>query len=244
MSSTLGPEVLFHVSSFNVTNTFIVTLLVDFLLLFLVYKATRKMSLYPGRLQNIMETVVETFYSFTEQIAGERAKSIFPWFITFFIFIFASNLAGLLPGFGTIGITEGGHKLVPLFRASTSDFNTTFALAVVSLCATHVLSIRYSGVLHYFQRFFSFNPILLFVGMLEIVSELTKLFSLSFRLFGNIYAGEVVLGTVSSIFAFLAPVPFLMLEGLVALVQALVFSILTMVFMSILTTPHLQGGEH
>ena len=79
---------------------------------------------------------------------------------------------------------------------------------------------------------------LLFVGILELVSEVTKLFSLSFRLFGNIFAGEVVLHTISSLFAFVAPIPFLLLEGIVAFVQALVFAMLTMVFMSILTTPH------
>ena len=90
----------------------------------------------------------------------------------------------------------------------------------------------------------SFNPILLFVGILELVSEFTKLISLSFRLFGNIYAGEVVLVTISSLAAFIAPIPFLLLESIVALVQALVFAMLTMVFMSILIKPHhAEGGE-
>ena len=88
------------------------------------------------------------------------------------------------------------------------------------------------------------NPIFLFVGILELVSEVTKVISLSFRLFGNIYAGEVVLHTISSLFAFVAPIPFLLLESIVALVQALVFSMLTMVFMTILITPHSEGGEH
>jgi F-type H+-transporting ATPase subunit a len=189
---------------------------------------------------------MEYFYSLTEQLAGDRAVRIFPWVMSFFLFILASNLLALLPGFGSIGFyrtIDGQPGLIPLFHAAMSDFNTTFALAVISLAATHALSIKYTGIVNYIKRFFSFNPIYLFVGILELVSEITKLFSLSFRLFGNILAGEVVLKTISSLFAFVAPVPFLFLETIVAVVQALIFAMLTMVFMSILTQPHLEGGN-
>lgn len=142
---------------------------------------------------------------------------------------------------------ESAHKethFVPLLRGMTSDFNVTLALATISVIATHIIAVRTTGFRSYISRFISLNPILLFVGILELVSEFTKLFSLSFRLFGNIYAGEVVLTTISGLFAFLAPIPFLLLELIVAVVQALVFSMLTMVFMSILATPHGEGGEH
>src|SRR3990167_2422887 len=152
-----------------------------------------------------------------------------------------------VPGFGTIGFFQEEHGkevFIPILRAVTSDFNATFALAIISLVATHILSIKYNGIFSYLKRFFSLNPIFLFVGILELVSEVTKVISLSFRLFGNIYAGEVVLHTISSLFAFVAPIPFLLLESIVALVQALVFSMLTMVFMTILITPHSEGGEH
>jgi len=101
-----------------------------------------------------------------------------------------------------------------------------------------MLSIKKLGFKEYLGRFFSINPILLFVGVLEIVSEFTKIISLSFRLFGNIFAGEVVLGTISKLFAFVFPVPFIFLEIIVGLVQALVFSMLTMAFMSVLMTSH------
>ena len=103
--------------------------------------------------------------------------------------------------------------------------------------------IKYVGIKDYLKRFFSFNPVFLFVGILELVGEFTKLFSLSFRLFGNIFAGEVVLSTISSLFAFIVPIPFLLLETIVALVQALVFAMLTMAFMSILTTPHSEESH-
>lgn len=247
----LESEVIFHLFGFPFTNTIITTLLVDVILLGLVYAIFKNLHMIPRGVQALFEPIIEYFYSLTEQVAGSRASAIFPYFATFFFVIFFSNIVGLLPGFGSIGfwhtVIHDGHvekELIPLFRASTSDFNTTLALATISLIATHALAIRATGIKEYLGRFFSLNPILLFVGLLEIVSEFTKLFSLSFRLFGNIFAGEVVLTTISGLFAFLAPIPFLLLEVIVALVQALVFAMLTMVFMSILSTPHHEGGEH
>jgi F-type H+-transporting ATPase subunit a len=116
------------------------------------------------------------------------------------------------------------------------------ALAVISAVATHVLSIRIIGIKTYLGRFFSLNPINLFVGILELISEFTKIVSLSFRLFGNIFAGAVVLTLISGFFAFIAPLPFLLLEIIVGLIQALIFAMLTMVFMAVLSTPH--NTEH
>jgi len=121
--------------------------------------------------------------------------------------------------------------------------NTTLGLALISLIATHVMSIRVTGIKDYLSRYISLNPINLYIGVLELIGEVVKVVSLSFRLFGNIFAGEIVLGTVSTIFAVLFPVPFLMLEVIVGLVQALVFGMLTMAFMAVLTTPHHQHEE-
>lgn len=134
-------------------------------------------------------------------------------------------------------------EFVPLLRGTTSDINTTLALAMISVVATHILSIQLTGFKDYINRWLSLNPINLYVGLLEFVAEFTKIISLSFRLFGNIFAGEVALHTISSLFAFLAPLPFLLLESIVSVVQALVFSILTLVFMSVLTTSH-HAHEH
>lgn len=244
---SLAPVAVFSVSGIKITNTILATLLVDIVLLSLVYKIRKSISYFPSKLQSVAEELIFYFHSLTSQIAGKFTNSIFPWFASFFIFIFASNIIGLLPGFGSVGFfrhESGAEVFVPILRASTSDFNTTFALATVSLAATHILAIKYNGLAGYLKKFFSINPVYLFVGLLELVSEFTKIISLSFRLFGNIYAGEVVIHTVSSIFAYIAPIPFLLLESIVALVQALVFSMLTMVFMTILVTPHREGGEH
>lgn len=240
--SSFAPETIFQLGTLPVTNTILDTLLVDALLIGGVLYISRKLTLIPSNpLQNIAESVIETFYSLTESVSSHAASKIFPYFMTFFLYILFINWSGLIPGVGTIGINDEHHGFIPLLRGSTSDLNTTLALALVSAVATHMLSIKTIGIKDYLSRYFSFNPINLFIGVLEIISELTKVVSLSFRLFGNIYAGEVVLLTVSSIFAFVFPLPFLLLEVIVGIVQALVFSMLTMVFMSILSTSHKQA---
>ena len=162
--------------------------------------------------------------------------------MSFFIFILIANWSEFIPGFSSIGFFHHGEQgektLVPLFRSATSDLNATLALAMISAVATHFLSVRTLGIKEYIGRYFSLNPINLFVGILELIGEFTKIISLSFRLFGNIFAGGVVLGIISGIFAIIIPLPFLLLEIIVGFVQALIFGMLTMAFMAILTTPH------
>ncbi len=243
---SFAAEPIFRIGSFSITNTLINTLLIDAVLIAVCVFASKKFSYIPGKIQMIFEIIVKTFYDLIEQIAPKRTHLIFPFVVTFFLFILLINWSGLLPGVGTIGIFEQHHGekvLVPLVRGATSDINLTLALALISAVATHVLSIKLTGIKDYLSRFFSINPINLFVGILELISEITKVISLSFRLFGNIFAGEVVLITVSGMFAFLFPLPFMLLEVIVGLVQALVFAMLTMAFMGILTTPH-HASEH
>ena len=245
MTITLSAETLFHIWKFPVTNSLLNTFFVDTVLIIVAVLISKNIKRIPGLFQAGAEMVIETFYTMNSDISPKNVTKIFPYFMTFFIFILFANWSGLIPGVSSFGFfhTVGGKKeLVPLLRNTTSDINTTFALAIVSAIATHMLSIRTLGIKEYLSRYFSLNPIYLFVGLLEIVSEITKIISLSFRLFGNIYAGEVVLATVSGIFAFVAPLPFLLLEVLLGLVQALVFAMLTMVFMAILTVPH--SAEH
>ncbi len=239
--ASLAPEALFHIGSVPFTNTIVNTIFIDALIILGIFVLNKNLKNIPGYFQNIVEFVVDGFYTFTESIAGKNATKIFPYVMTFLIFILLANWSGLIPGSGSIGLYEVHHgekELVPFMRNLTSDINATFALAIISLVATHMLSIQTLGIKEYLSRFFSINPIMLFVGLLEIISEITKVISLSFRLFGNIFAGEVVLHTVSSLFAFVFPIPFILLEIIVGLVQALVFAILTMAFMNILMTPH------
>lgn len=246
--ASLQPELIFNVAGFPVTNTIIATIAVDIILLLFLYVAAKNIRIKPaGGIQSFIEPAISYMYTLTDQISGSRASKIFPWFATFFIVIFVTNLFGLLPGLTAIGIVEHDHgetHLIPLFRAATTDFNMTLALGTISVVATHALTINTLGIIGYLKKFLSLNPVTLFIGLLEFVLEFVKIVSLSFRLFGNIFAGEVVLVTITGLFAFIAPLPFIMLETIIALVQALVFAMLTMVFMAVLSTPHSEGGGH
>lgn len=238
----LNAETVFFVGQFRITNSILDMLFVDIVLLVAVILLRKNLKFVPNLFQNIVEMFIKSFYDLTETIADkDRAKKIFPFFMSFFIFILIANWSELIPGFSSIGFFEEHENkktLVPFFRSATSDLNTTLALALISAIATHALSIKVLGMKEYLGRFFSLNPINLFIGILEIISEITKVISLSFRLFGNIFAGGVLLSVISGIAAIIIPLPFLLLEIIVGLVQALIFATLTMVFMSVLTTPH------
>lgn len=237
----LAPETLTHLGSFPITNTMLVSYLVMITLIIISFLATKKMSLIPSGLQNGMEAIIEALYNLAHDVAHEKTKTFFPFVATFFLFILTANWFGLIPGMGTIGFKEiehGKEVLVPLFRSVNSDLNITLGLALISAAATHFYAVKYLGVGGYLKKWFALNPIMLFVGLLELVSEFTKVISLSFRLFGNIFAGEVVLSTISGLFAYIAPLPFYMLEVLVGVVQAAVFMMLTLVFMAVLSEKH------
>ncbi len=245
MEIELAAETIGHIGPLPITNTILVTWLTTILLSVLAIFATRKIEKVPSGLQNFFEFVIEAAYGLIEEMAHDKARVFFPFLMTFFLFIITANWLGLLPGFGTLGfneVHEGKELFVPLLRSINADLNTTLALALVSVLVTHFFSVRYLGIKTYLQHWFSLNPIFLFVGILELIGEVTKVVSLSFRLFGNIFAGEVVLATISSIFAFIAPLPFYFLEIIVGFVQAAVFMMLTLTFMFLLTEKHAE--EH
>ncbi len=240
-SIVLAPEVLGHIGLLPVTNTLLVSWGVMVLLIVLAISARLSIRLNPAGLQNFMELIIETGYNTVLDLAHSKAKTFFPWVMTFFLFILTANLLGLFPGFATITYTPPGeNEAVPLLRSINSDLNMTLSLALISVIVTHIFAIKYLGIKGYLKKWFSLEMfgVFLFVGLLELVGEFTKLVSLSFRLFGNIFAGEVVLGTVSSIFAFIVPLPFYFLELIVAFVQAAVFMMLTLVFMVLLSEKH------
>ena len=233
----LKPEIIGYFHSLPITNTLFTSWIVMAFLIGISILATRKISLVPTGLQNFFEFLIEFGYTTVEDLAGSKSKIIFPIVFTFFLYVILGNYFGLLPGFGTIGFnTKEGF--IPLLRSINSDLNMTLGLALVSAVATHALSIKYLGIKGYLKRWVSLNPIFLFVGLLEIVGEFTKVISLSFRLFGNIFAGEIVLSTISNMFAFILPLPFYFLEIIVGFVQAAIFMMLTLVFMVILTEKH------
>lgn len=238
---SLKAEKIFELYGFPVTNSLIATWIVMLFLILFSLRITRKMTLIPTRLQLIGEFLVGSLYQLFESITGDKVRKFFPLVATLFIFIMFLNWFGLIPGFGTLGITrleEGRKVFVPLLRAGSADLNTTIALAFVS-----VFMIQYYGFTtlkkEYLSRFLNFsNPINFFVGVLETMSEGTKIISFGFRLFGNIFAGEVLLTVVAFLMPIFAPLPFLALELFVGFIQALVFSMLTSVFLAVATSSH------
>jgi F-type H+-transporting ATPase subunit a len=251
---SLAAEPIAHIGSFPVTNSLLMTWGVMGILLIASFVSTRKLSLVPGHAQSIAELVIEGLYSFFSSVVGHHVKVIFPLVASLFLFIIISNWSGLLPGVGTIGFREpvvaehisaettasepvpekkAATKFIPLFRGPTADLNMTIALAIIAVISMQYFGFKTLGI-KYGTRFISFKgPINFYVGILEIVSDVSKVISFAFRLFGNIFAGEVLLSVMAFLMPFLVPLPFLGLELFVGFIQALVFSTLTSVFINV-----------
>lgn len=243
---SLAAENVLHFGPVAINNSLLAGLIGSVLIFILLSQAAKRASLNPkGKLALAFDTGADAILSLIDQVTRNRAKSIrfFPLLMTFFLFILFNNWLGLLPGFGSITI-QTAEGPAPLLRGATADLNTTLALALTSIIMTQVYAAKELGVLKHLKKYFSWNPILLFVGILELVGEFSKMLSFSFRLFGNIFAGEVLLVVISYLMPALAPLPFFGLELFVGLVQALVFTMLTLVFLEIATSDHGGGEEH
>ncbi len=245
MNISLAAESLFRIGSFSVTNSLVVAWLVTiFLGLVAVTFKLKKLNPVPKGFQNFIEAIIDGALSFATSVTGSRATAMrfLPLPATIFFFVLFSNWFGLLPGVGSIGLMamhEGRLELIPFFRSASADLNGTIAIALVSVLGTQLFGILTIGVWKHAGKYFNFhNPILFFVGLLELVGELARIMSFSFRLFGNVFAGEVLLIVVSALVPYLAPLPFLFLEVFVGMVQALVFALLTLVFTTIASAEH------
>ena len=251
-----------QVGPFSVTNSMIVTWIVAIGVIGFAQYATRSIKDVPDGAQNFWEWLVESLHNFLESIIGpDLVKKTFWFFATLFIFILFTNWAGLIPGVGTIGWgipnAQGGldHISRPLFRGVNADLNMTLAMAVVFFVCWVVWALQANGpggfVMHIFgpkgktEGFMKVMMIAVFivVGFLEIVSIMFRPVSLSFRLYGNVFAGESMLESMAALvppLGWLIPVPFYFMELLVGIVQALVFMLLTAVF-TLLICQHEEG---
>jgi len=219
---TISGEEIFEVAGFPVTNTFLFGLIVSLIILFLFVISFRKAKIIPGKIQNFCELIFESLFNFFSSITGNReiTKEIFPLSATLFILILFCNLLEMLPGVGVFRF----------LRSPSSDLNFTIPLALISVLYLNFLAFKKFGI-SYSKKFLNFkNPILFFIGILEGVSEISRILSLAIRLFGNLFAGEVLLIVISCLFAYVLPLPFLALELLVAFIQALIFSSLITIF--------------
>jgi len=245
-----------------ITNSMIVSWIVAVGLIVFAQAATRRMQRIPAGAQNFWEWLVESLRNFLEGIIGRHlVQRTFWFFATIFIFILASNWVGLIPGVGTIGWGElGAHGFKieePLFRGANADLNLTLAMALVFMACWLVWSLREVGPVGFVKELFApkgdttgFLKVLMVIvflaaGCIEIISILFRPVSLSFRLYGNIFAGENMLETMARLvpgLGWLLPIPFYFLELLVGLVQALVFMLLTAVF-TLLMCQHTEGEQ-
>lgn len=240
----IAAEQLFSFLGMPITNTLLSSWLVMAILIVLALVIKKGVNLVPSSVQNAFELLIEGMVGLMEGVFGSREKTekYLPIVATIFFFVLFSNWLGLLPGVGSIefrSVAHGGTILVPLMRSGASDLNFTLALAIVTVVLVNILGVGAIGAGRHLSKFFSFkNPIQFFIGILELISEFAKMISFSFRLFGNIFAGEVLLVIIAFLAPYVVPVPFLMLEVFVGLIQAVVFAMLAMVFIGIAVVEH------
>jgi len=257
---TLFAEPIFHLKNFTITNSLLNAWVVVLILCVVAWFLRKGLKKVPTGLQNFFEIIVNGAFNMADSVTGSRVKTlkIFPIAFCIFLFVLLNNWLGLLPGIGSIGFIEHGAEgafFVPLFRGATADLNTTLALALISVIGSNLFGVMAVGFWKYFNKFVNIhsfmeipkkigkdltivivNPIKFFVGIIEIVGEFAKVASLSFRLFGNVFAGEVLLSAMAAIFAFILPIPFMFLEVIVGVIQAVIFAMLTLVYFSIAST--------
>jgi len=259
----LPSEPVLHIGHFGVTNTLFASWLTIIVLVGLSLFLTRKMTLSPGKRQAMAEAIVEGLLNFVESVAGKKhARMLFPGVATIFIYVISNAYLALLPFFGSIGVIEHDGKFAPLFRAANTDVNVPLSIAIMSFIFVESWGMRAVGVFHYLSEFINirqmvegfksslkgkigqgvmdivFGFINLFVGVLEIFSHLIRMLSFTFRLFGNMTAGEILILVSSFLIPLVFTIPFYGLELLIGLIQALIFSGLTLVFATIAVSPH------
>lgn len=259
--NTLFAEPIAHIGDFPITNALITSWVAVLILIIISIIIRTRLKNVPGKLQHFFEIVLEGGLSLADQVTGSRktTEKVFPLAISIFFFVLINNWLGILPlgGFGIVETGAEGSVFIPFLRSGTADINTTLMLAVVAVIGSNIFGIVSIGVWKMFNKYVNLKalagiltkirheptvlliaPITFFVGVLELIGELAKVASLSFRLFGNVFAGEVLLASMGALLAYGLPLPFLFLEVFVGVIQALIFAMLTLVYFSIASTDH------
>jgi F-type H+-transporting ATPase subunit a len=258
----LAAEPITHLGPFMVTNTMVNAWIVTVFFCVVAAVAARRKTLVPTGIHTVIESVIDVLAREMEKVTGDRARArqFFPLVATIFFVVLANNWLGLFPGMGTVGVygvMHGEIELIPLLRSAGSDLNFTLSLALVAVIFSHFAGVRAVGIVSYVSKFVNIKGIVTSlkhgpmaivtaviefgVGLIEIIGEFAKTLSLSLRLFGNVFAGEILITVMLGLASFVVPIPFMFLEILVGVVQATVFAMLTLVYLLIATTPH---GEH
>ncbi|MDO8482333.1 MAG: FoF1 ATP synthase subunit a [bacterium] len=265
--ATLYAEPVMHIGSFPVTNALLTSTSAVIIIAILALIIRARLSEIPKGIQNFFEFVLEGALTLCDQVTNNRkiSEKVFPLAFSVFLFILVNNWLGLLPlgGLGIVEQGEHGAAFIPFLRSGTADINTTIALAVMAVLSANLFGVFSIGIWKTFNKYVNLQalggiftrvrkeptvlvvaPVTFFVGILELVGELAKVASLSFRLFGNVFAGEVLLMAMSAILPYLLPIPFMFLEIFVGLIQALIFSILVLVYFTIAAQDHDEHAEH
>lgn len=265
---TIYAEPVFHIGDFQITNSLLTSWLVVIVVFIISLALRMKLNKIPGKLQHVFEIVIGGALSLLDQVTNDRkiSEKIFPIVFTIFMFVLMNNWLGIMPFIGSVGfyaVEEGHNIFVPLFRGGTADINTTLTLGILAVVGSNIFGVIILGFWKTLNKYVKLQelgsivtkvrkdpsilvvaPISFFVGIIELIGEMAKIASLSFRLFGNIFAGEVLLSSMAAILAFVLPTPFLFLEVFIGLIQALIFSLLTAVYFTIAAQDHDHEEEH
>lgn len=264
--STLYAEPVAHIGSFPVTNALLTSTSAVIIIAIIALVIRTRLSEVPKDIQNFFEFILEGALSLADQVTNNRkiSEKVFPLAFSVFLFILINNWLGLLPigGLGIVEQGEHGAAFIPFLRSGTADINTTIALAIMAVLSANLFGIFSIGIWKTFNKYVNLKalggiftqvrnnptmlvvaPVTFFVGILELIGEFAKVASLSFRLFGNVFAGEVLLMAMSAILPYFLPIPFMFLEIFVGLIQALIFSILVLVYFTIAAQDHDEHAE-
>ncbi|PCI28386.1 ATP synthase F0 subunit A [Candidatus Kaiserbacteria bacterium] len=237
----LAAEKLGEFLGMPITNTLVTSWIVMLILGIIAFFVGRNLKMIPGRVQAIFEGMFSFILDYMGEVLEDKklARKLFPLITTLFLFIFASNILEFTPGIGSLGFIEDGI-FTPLLRSVNTDLNVTLALAIIAFISIEVVGVATLGFMKYTGKFLNFSsPLNFLVGIIELFSEVARLISFSFRLFGNILAGEVLIVVIIFFFPYVAPVPMMLFEVFVGLIQAAIFALLTLFFVKIaITEPH------
>ena len=240
----IAAEKLGELFGLPVTNTLLMSWIVVALLagFALIFRSGIRM--IPGRFQTLLEWMFGGIYDYIADTLESRdmARRFFPLLVTIFLFIFTANILEFTPGIGSIGFfhpstSSGQVEFTPLLRSMNTDLNMTFALALISFFVIEITGMLAIGFYKYSSKFINFSSAMGFaVGIIELFSEIARLISFSFRLFGNIFAGEVLILVIAYFVPYFLPVPFMAFEVFVGFIQAAIFSLLTLFFIKLAIT--------
>lgn len=246
----IQPDIVFSIGNFGVANSTLMIVLLALLFLALGIFGVRKFTLVPTRFQSIIEMVYESIVGLVTQITGSEyhAKKILPVVATILVYFAVANVIAIIPG-----LTDITYKGIAIFRTPTSDFNTALGVSLAAVVALNIISLREYGFIGYLGNFFNIKGVIngfkksvmdgfiglveLFVGMLDIIGEIAKVVSLSFRLFGNVYAGQVLAIIIMGALAYGLPAVWTVMSGFTGILQGMVFASLVAVYYTLSLKP-------